>query len=191
MRSSILRLAMGLGLLTLAACASSTPYQRAGTGNVSGGYSDTQLASDRFQVTFSGNTLTSRETVEGYLLYRAAELTLEQGYDWFAIENRELQHDVRSSVVPDPLYHPWYGTDYVYWTPYWRYHRLHGPWMTWSPYDSDPFWTYRMDVRTVEQYQAAADISLHHGAKPTDNPKAFDAHAVIETMAPRIHRPEP
>ncbi len=48
----------------------------ASASRVEGGYTSAQLAPDRWQVTFSGNSLTSRETVEDYLLYRAAELTL-------------------------------------------------------------------------------------------------------------------
>jgi hypothetical protein len=42
------------------------------------GYSDQQIESNRFRVSFAGNSLTARETVERYLLYRAAELTVQQ-----------------------------------------------------------------------------------------------------------------
>lgn len=64
----------------LTACATPTPYQPAVRGQaVSGGFSDTRIEANRFQVNFAGNSLTSRETVERYLLYRAAELTVAQG----------------------------------------------------------------------------------------------------------------
>ena len=43
---------------------------------------------------FHGNSLTSRETVEAYLLYRAAELTIERGGDWFTILDREDAREV-------------------------------------------------------------------------------------------------
>ncbi len=49
-----------------------------------GGYSEQQLEPNRWRVTFSGNSLTDRRTVENYLLYRSAELTLSQGFDWFS-----------------------------------------------------------------------------------------------------------
>ncbi len=39
------------------------------------GYSDERLADNRFRVTFSGNSATARETVENFLLLRAAEVT--------------------------------------------------------------------------------------------------------------------
>jgi hypothetical protein len=49
------------------------------------GYSDARIEENRFRVVFRGNALTPRETVELYLLHRAAEVTLENGYDWFRI----------------------------------------------------------------------------------------------------------
>ncbi|HVY89226.1 MAG TPA: hypothetical protein VG942_10185, partial [Hyphomonadaceae bacterium] len=84
--------ALAAGALALAACATPTPYQPLGaeTG-VSGGYSSQRIASDRYRVRFSGNNLTSRQTVENYLLYRAAELTAQEGYDWFAMNDRDTE----------------------------------------------------------------------------------------------------
>lgn len=187
------RLALGLGVsvaLALSACETSTPYQPIGSGQVSGGYSDVRLANDRYRVTFSGNTFTSRDTVEGYLLYRAAELTLEKGFDWFTIENRHLAHDVETHVEPDPHYQPWYGSAYAYWTPSWRYRRPNAGWVEWSPYWGDPFWAAATDVHTVQRFQATAEISLHHGAKPPDDPAAFEARRVIQNLEPKIERPK-
>src|SRR5258706_15466739 len=66
--------------LGLAACETATPYQPNIRGQAaSGGYSDVRIEPDRWRVTFSGNSMTSRETGEGYLLFRAAELTLQNG----------------------------------------------------------------------------------------------------------------
>ncbi len=47
------------------------------------GYSEERLDQNKFRVTFRGNSLTPRETVEDYLLYRAAELTLQNGFTHF------------------------------------------------------------------------------------------------------------
>ena len=35
--------------------------------------------------------MTSRETVETYLLYRAAQLTVERGFDWFEMADRNTE----------------------------------------------------------------------------------------------------
>src|SRR5258707_5288832 len=100
--------AIGL-VVGLSACETATPYQPLRTGaQVSGGFTDQRLDQNHFRVTFQGNTLTSRETVESYLLYRAAEVTVSQGYDWFeAVERhteRNRQTYIDSPYVPGPYY---------------------------------------------------------------------------------------
>jgi len=177
----------------LAGCATPTPYQPNIKGqSVSGGFAETRIEGDRWRVNFQGNSLTSRETVEGYLLYRAAELTLDQGSDWFEIVDRETNRDQRTYVEPDPFYHPWYGPSYGYWRPYWRYYGApFGGWRGWDPFWGDPFWADRVDIRTVEKFEAVAEIIMHHGPKPADNPRAFDARAVIDNLGPKIKRPAP
>src|SRR5215475_1112787 len=91
--------ALVAGSLALAGCASPTPYQPLGaeTG-VSGGYSNQRITNDQYRVMFSGNTMTSRQTVETYLLYRAAELTTQQGYDWFVMTDRNTDRKTRTYV---------------------------------------------------------------------------------------------
>jgi hypothetical protein len=157
---------------------------------VAGGYSEVRLAENRFQVTFEGNSLTSRERVESYMLYRAAELTLQQGFDWFVIEDREMEHRVEKQVRRDPRYDPWFASDYAYWRPYWRYYGPSFGWRTWYPYYGDPFWTERQEVRTIERFQATADIRLGHGAMPATNLRAFDARDVIARLANDVKAPE-
>ena len=72
-------LALALACL-LAGCA--TSYQSSG---LTGGFRDFQIEGDVYRVAFSGNGNTTRETTQTYLLYRAAELTLEKGFDGFEI----------------------------------------------------------------------------------------------------------
>ena len=179
--------------LALGGCSSmSTPYQPVSASNpVSGGYSEMRLAKDRYRVTFSGNDLTSRDKVEGYLLYRAAELTLQEGYDWFSIIERETEHHVDRRMEPDPFYHPWYGGAYIYWQPYWRYYARPYGWRTWYPYWGDPFWAAGVDTRTIERFEATAKIMMHSGAMPVEDNKAFDARDVLSKLGPEIKRAGP
>ncbi|MEE9347396.1 MAG: hypothetical protein V3U82_04315 [Robiginitomaculum sp.] len=74
----------------LTACATATPYQAAAKMGASG-YSQSQIESNRYTVSFSGNSLTDQETVETYLLYRAAELAVENGYDYFTVAEKDTQ----------------------------------------------------------------------------------------------------
>jgi hypothetical protein len=180
--AAVLALAAGLS-----ACATATPYQPNVPGQqVSGGYSDYRLDTNRFRVTFAGNTLTSRDTVERYLLYRAAELTLAEGGDWFLVAARDTDKTTRTYVEPSS-FGPGYG--YGYWRPYWRYYGGGYGWRSWDPYWGDPFWADRIDVRTVERYEATADVMINSGVRPADNPAAFDARQVLANLGPTLARP--
>ncbi len=71
--------------LVLTSCASLAPYgpQMTARGQ---GYSELQIEQDRFRVTYSG--VGAPGPVADRALYRAAQLTLEQGYDWFEVTQR-------------------------------------------------------------------------------------------------------
>lgn len=166
--------------LVLGACATATPYQPQGYGGVRGGYAEQRLDADRYRVMFSGNSLTSRDMVEMSLLLRSAELTLENGYDWFATINRATDRDTRFYTQPDPFYFDRYSP---YWGPSWRFHRG-GYWSRW-----DPFWGNDFDVRQVDRYEASAEIVMGRGAKPAGDPNAFDAGEVVQNLGPRVARP--
>ena len=185
-------LGASLGLaaaLSLVSCATPTPYQPISVASqAQGGYSETRLAPDQWRVTFAGNTLTSRETVEGYLLYRAAELTLEKHRDWFEIVNRDTQHEVQRNIVRDPMYDPWWG--YPSWRPNWRYYERSTGWRSWYPWYGDAFWARSIDVQTIERYEASADIVMHSGVRPAGDGNIFDAREVIARLEPKIQRPK-
>ena len=80
-------LAIAVSALSLAACASLAPYgpQRGPGGQ---GFSEQRIESDRFRVTYTG--VVARGPVADLALLRAAELTLEQGYDWFEVTQRYI-----------------------------------------------------------------------------------------------------
>ena len=158
----------------LSACATPTPYQPAI--GAAYGFQETAIESDRYLVSFSGNSLTQRETVETYLLFRAAELTLERGFDHFTIVRRDTDASRRFVGTGDP-YRSRYGFGYRY------YHPIYG-WYGWR----DPFWD-DVSVREVTRYEAQAEIVFGRGAAPND-PDAFDAADVRRNLGPNIVRPE-
>jgi hypothetical protein len=168
--------------LILSACATPTPYQpRMRGGQASGGYSEQRIENNRFRVSFVGNSLTSRERVENYLLYRAAELTRQAGYDCFTIAARATDPNTR--ITGYGMGRPW-----GYWRPYWRY-RYGGFWHGWDPWGPDPFWGDSIDYRTVTNYEASAEIAMSRGACP-NNPMAFNATQVLQNLGPTIQLPE-
>ena len=79
------------GALAAACATGETPYQAASGGK--GGFSEQQVENNRLRITFNGNASTELETVKRYILYRASEVTLARGYDYFIIVGKELEAD--------------------------------------------------------------------------------------------------
>lgn len=160
--------------LGLAACSTGpTPYQP-GSGRGDAGYTESKIENDRYRISFKGNSLTERETVENYMLYRAAELTLQNGFDTFTIVNRDT--DKNSSVRQSGGY---MGSrmSYSYFVPRYGWVR------SW-----DPFWSTPVSYEEVTRYEAFAEIIMGRGPKSSD-PNAFDAHQVSQNLAASIQRP--
>ena len=119
MRKLVLPAAIA-ALALLGACATATPYQAA-IDSSSRGYSEQQIENNRFRVQFAGNSLTDRKTVETYLLYRAAELTREHGFDYFRVVRRDTDAESRLVPVGGRPYSPFYDhfyLDYMYYGPH-------------------------------------------------------------------------
>lgn len=175
-------------LAVLAGCTTATPYQPLGATRVQGGFTDQQLDATHFRVSFFGNSLTSRQQVENYLLYRAAELTLSRGYNCFTVVNHDS--DKRTTVQVNP-YGPGayggYGGYYPGWSPYWS---MHGPWgwYNYDPFFGGPF--NRYDIDTIDRYQAMADIALSRGQCQAA-PGTFNAAEVAQNLRPYIVYPRP
>jgi hypothetical protein len=81
---------IAVAVLIMQGCA--TKYQKDG---FSGGYSETKLDEKSFQVLFAGNGNTSREKVTDFALLRSAEVTLENGFQYFVITKAAVteKHD--------------------------------------------------------------------------------------------------
>ena len=85
----------------MTACATATPYQPAVSDRY--GFEEQRIESNRVRITFRGNSVTDRETVETYLLYRAAELTLQNGQDYFIVANRDTEARAVDRAIPPAL----------------------------------------------------------------------------------------
>lgn len=183
MSASVARVTSLLAALlaaSLAGCVGPTPYRPADGGF---GYDEQLLERDRARVTFAGNSLTPRATVENYLLYRAAELTLDRGYDHFIIADRDVERRTtyETSVVGYggwPGYWPGFGPGF--WPGHACFHCRRG------------FATAGVATATSrprDRYTAYADIVMGQGDKPAGRPEAYDARDLLERLAPQIERP--
>lgn len=155
-------------LLALAACSGPTAYAPSVDGD--DGYAERQIEDNRYRVQFRGNSLTDRETVETYLLYRAAEVTLASGHDHFRIVDQEVE--------PTTTYYgdgPGVG---VFGSHGYRYGTGFGLSLgtTLSPSTS---------------YDAVANVLVFKGPKPEGDANAYDAREVIRLIGPTVRRPQP
>ncbi len=159
-------------LLGLAGCASEPAPYAPKTAENSTGYTDQQLTQNRYRVTFTGNSVTSRQTVENYLLLRAAEVTLQAGYQYFLF-------DTRNTAAKTTYY-----SDFVGW-PGWGGYGWY--WHNWAyrPYGGfGPPFNSGLTVRPVTRYQAYAEIVLLTADQSKDQPRAIDAHQIITHLRP-------
>ena len=158
-RQSFALYVFSLAWLTLAGCA--TPYQPEG---FRGGYSDLQIDVNTFRVDFRGNGFTSRRTVEIYLLYRCAELTVEKGYDYFIVVDRGSEVKTGGYTTPGSFEAYSYGGS------------------TSGTYTPGQTYTYSKHGGTMI-------IKSYKGTKPSENPAAFDARELLNYMAGQVQKP--
>ncbi|WP_323989733.1 CC0125/CC1285 family lipoprotein [Nguyenibacter sp. L1] len=162
------------GLIIATACTHPTPYQPATKAGE--GYTTQQIETNRFRISFRGNAETSRQTVDTYMLYRCAEVTLENGYDYFVIVNKAVDKNTAYESYGDNLAWGWRGG----WG--WRHGRGGvGPWDGSGTSYSQP----------INSYDAIADIVLYHGTKPLNDLYAYDAREVMHEIGPTVIHIEP
>lgn len=171
---------LGGAALLFAACATATPY---GPAPKPGGYgfTDQRIEANRYRITFRGNSLTSRETVENSLLYRSAELTVELGFDYFVAVENETETE-KSYSSSEPAFYGRYGYGYPFHRPYYAF-----PYYAYGFGWGHPF--YDSYTREITRYSAVAYIAMYNGEKPADNPQAFDAREVMANLAPYVLEP--
>ena len=165
------------GLLLLAACATATPYGPASEGG-GFGFSEQRIEDNRFRITFRGNSSTARETVENSLLYRAAELTVQQGFDYYIVVENDTEARRSFRGTSYPAFYGRYGFGHSFHRPYYGF-----------PYYAYGFgWGYPYDTytREITRYSAVAFVTMHRGEKPADNAQAFTAREVLANLGPFV-----
>ena len=198
--------------LVLMACATATPYQPASEPGGFDGFSQQLIENDRARITFGGNSLTKRDTVENYLLYRAAEMAVERGFDTFTLQERDLEANQRVRVSPGLGYDPYFG--YSFFRPNFGWSRSYafsrfGGFNRFNGFGRrgfgrrgfgfgsrgfggagfhDPFFN-DFNVREITKYRATAEVKFGRGSAP-ENPNSFDAREVLENLSNTIEFPD-
>lgn len=161
----VLPLALSAFLLT--GCMTPSPYAPRLEGQQTG-YTDRAITQNRYRVTFTGNTATPRETVESYLLLRAAEVTRAAGFTNFVFDTRNTRANTSYQTVP-------YGPP----DPFWGRPRGFGYWGGWGfPYEPS------YDVVTRTNFDAYAEIVLLSADQAAKEPRSLSATEVINRIGP-------
>ena len=154
------------GILLLVGCGATkyAPMRHSYSG-IEMGYLEAQLDSTTWQVSFIANPVTEIGLVNRYVLFRAAELTAQHGFDYFLVLDY-WNNSKASSVNIEPK-----------------------PQIVSCP-DSSINTSYSQPwVQFVEGTRSAAvTVRMMHGRSPVNNSRAYDAHFVIASMGPSIVR---
>ncbi|MEM8772649.1 MAG: hypothetical protein AAGD92_13465 [Pseudomonadota bacterium] len=159
------------GFALLAACASVTPYQPADKRGE--GYTDQALDTGRYRITFEGNSSTELATIENYVLFRAAEISLANGYDYFVILDSNTETMRRFVTNGSTFGGGGFGRRGFFYGGGFR----------------GGFASTTATTRERRSYTVGAIIEGRRGDKPAGNPNAYDARQIIDNVGQVIQRP--
>lgn len=154
-----------LSALALSACASLAPYgpQQSAGGQ---GFNEQRIESNRFRVTYNG--VGAPGPVVDRALFRAAQLTVDQGYDWFEVTQRWIDGRPDSAGGVRPSVSIGAGSS--------RY----------GGYRSSGVGVgLGFDLSGPQPTSTTLEVVMGRGAKP-DRPEAYDARRVQDAIRNRL-----
>lgn len=156
---------IAVSALALSACASLAPYgpQQSAGGQ---GFNEQRIESDRFRVTYNG--VGAVGPVADRALFRAAQLTVDQGYDWFEVTQRWIDGRPDSAGGVRPSVSIGAGSG--------RY----GGWST-----SGVGVGLGFDLSGPQPTSTTLEIVMGRGQRP-DRPNAYDARGVQDAIRNRL-----
>ncbi|GEM_PF-1155986 len=140
------------------------------------GYRETPLDSSTYQVTFSGNAATAADVVDRYALYRAAELTVEHGFDYFVVVDAQHNEAHNSTTTAMPTGN---NTEIQ--------HTIDPQTGQWVPVAVTTT-NYQTMTTTTTSHTVTKTVRMFKGERPADNLEAYDAKSMIQVMGPTIDR---
>ncbi len=155
----------------VAACATPpTPYQPVNKRGF--GFDSVKLEDGKYRVSFQGNTRTDLATVENYILLRAAELAIADGFGHFVIldENETGLSTFRSNGTT-------FGNG-----GFGRFGGFRGGF-------GGGFATTSSTTRERTSYEVDVIVQAFEGEKDPQDLDAFNAVALIANLAPIVIRP--
>ncbi len=160
---------LGIGLLFLASCATKYVPMSDSIFSDHTGYAETPIDSSTYEVTFTGNQQTSAEVVGRYAIYRAAEITVDKGFDYFIVIDRDNSSATVVTTGPPMTSTGAPQTDLV-------------------AHTTTTTTTTTQTVQVGTMHTSTKTIRMFKGQRPADNAQAYDAKSMVAMMAPSINR---
>lgn len=156
-------------VLLLSACATTSTIGE--TSAVESSFQEMEITANRYRISYFGNSAESRETTEDYLLYRAAELTLDKGYDYFSLSKEDVEHHALYEAVTCPVETGHMSHDFE------------------SQYRGFPYYAYGFDWAgscdaDVTPYSALTFVTMYKPETPQYGGKTFIARQVLKELGP-------
>lgn len=159
-------IAITAAVAMLAACASTPTYTPAATATAAG-YSETQIETNRYFVTYRAPSGADAALIQDYALLRAADLTLQNGREWFWVDRRSLDD---AGGGGGPRIGVGVGG---------------GSYGGRSGVGGSVGLSIPLGNRGERANSATLEIRLGEGPKP-DDPNAYDARSISQTLRSRL-----
>ena len=159
-------------IIFLFGCASPTPFQKANRWGR--GYTDQKLDNNKYRISFKGNRLTERETVEAYLLYRAAEICLKDGFSFFTFTSFNTDRMTQLEGISPVLYQNPVAYDFR--VPFYLY--------------NSPNLGTRGGTLERTEFEAVAFLAMAKTAPEAKKELYFNASEILQNLKSKIVRPD-
>ena len=153
------KLAAVFMVATLSACA--TPYGKYG---LLGGFTDSRIDENTFSSSVDTNGLTSHQTTSMHAFYRAAELTIENGFDYFVIAS-EATNSTSMAMANARRQHKQYNYQYLLAPPH-------------TEGQLPPTHQQLLYLWCIQIQRSSSNLSR--------GPNAYDARSVMKYIGPQI-----
>jgi hypothetical protein len=164
-------LAAILCLISFYGCSTPSPYAANG---LRGGFKETKISDNKFQVVYQGNGFTGGDMVWNYWMHRCAELTKEKGFTAFSLT---VLHSTSDATPNQPT-----GSAMI---------TLYDPN---QPIDKFSTKSYRAptyiyvpgSTTTITRYRGDGIVTMFSSPYPSEEPPLLDAQSIIESLGPYV-----
>jgi hypothetical protein len=154
-----------------------------------GVFTATKKGATGYHLVVAGHKFTSRDDIEKYLAWRAADLTLSDKGSWFTFAQIRAKADTVPPPKRDPAA-PRHSFQMANFQPVWRYKtKGAADWKSWSPYSGAAFFADGMKADDITDFEASADIVVRKGVMDDADPLGYEAGAVSDLLINQVSPP--